>query len=185
MNIGKKFNSLILNEISGNNKFLVEYQEVYFNMQKTVNIKINSTIFQLAAVCRESVGFVFDNLGKDSENTQIETFNDIGNFRVDSSATGFFSFRNEDLFYWIFMKATHQSSSIGLEKLRQEFEVQIKKAELPIFTIQAEQIFKGEAASLQNKPPDLQNLEINFKEEFSGFADGFIKKLQYKLPTAV
>ena len=57
-------------------------------------LDVNLHIFQLAEKFRAPVTFVFENLGKDDEDTTFETFNDIGRFKTDSTNIGFFSSKN-------------------------------------------------------------------------------------------
>jgi hypothetical protein len=146
---------------------------------KTKQTQYNLSIFQLAKSCRELTNFVFESLGKDSTKTAFETFKDISSLSVNSTTTGFFSFRNEELFYWIFMKFTHSSETGGSQSLNQEFEIQIKKAEVTKFYICAEAFESGTMISLLN-PQALKILEIGCENDFSEFAETFTQKLLEK-----
>jgi hypothetical protein len=140
-------------------------------------LDINLTIFQLAEMFRELVPFVFESLGKNPDETTFETFNHIGRLRPGAATIGFYSFRNEEFFYWIFMKLTHHNNSDGAESLQQEFEVQIKKSDAPIFQIFGEKLDAGEEFSLADKLTELDRLEFECEEEFADFTENFTQKI--------
>lgn len=139
-------------------------------------IEINSNVYSLAETFRNLVSFVFEELGKDSDETRFETFNDIGNFRKDSTSTGFFSFRNEDSFYWIFLKLTHSNNSGGSQKLSQEFEVQIKVKDVAVVQIYGESI---EYDVSEIKP--LSSLNFEYDENHFSFGQSFLSKIEDKI----
>ena len=146
-------------------------------------LDINLTLFQLTEKFRSLVSFVFESLGKDDENTTFETFNDIGRFKVDSTNIGFFSFRNDEFFYWIFMKVMHRDNSVGSETLHQEFEVQIKKSDVPIFQIFGEHVESGQEVSARDwhDLKEIPHLNFEFAEDYATFAENFVQKITGKL----
>lgn len=148
-------------------------------------IEINSSIYNLAEAFRNFVSFVFEGIGKDSEDTRFETFNDIGNLRKESTSTGFFSFRNEDSFYWIFLKITHSSKLAVSQSLCQEFEVQIKKENVPILQIYSESIENDSINSNVTELKPLRILHFEFEEKYSEFAEKFLEKIEDKLKVII
>ena len=144
-------------------------------------LDINLTIFQLGEMFRELVPFVFESLGKNADETNFETFNHIGRLRSDSATIGFYSFRNDDFFYWIFMKVTHRSGITGGgESLLQEFEVQIKKSDTPVVQIFGEKEETGEGVSISNEPTPLDWLNFECADEYDDFAEALIEKIKTK-----
>ncbi len=144
-------------------------------------LDINLTIFQLGEMFRELVPFVFESLGKNPDETNFETFNHIGRLRSDSETIGFYSFRNEEFFYWIFMKVTHRSSITGGgESLLHEFEVQIKKSDSPVVQAYGEKEEAGEAVSLANELTQLDRLNFEAEDEYADFTEAFIEKIKTK-----
>ena len=144
-------------------------------------LDINLTIFQLGEMFRELVPFVFESLGKDPDETTFETFNHIGRLRSDSETIGFYSFRNEEFFYWIFMKITHRSSITGGgESLLQEFEVQIKKSDAPVVQIYSEKDEAGEGVSISNELTPIDWLNFESEEEYADFTAGLMQKITAK-----
>ena len=153
--------------------------EYFIFMQNKLDI--NLTIFQLGEMFRELVPFVFESLGKDPDETSFETFNHIGRVRSDSATIGFHSFRNEEFFYWIFMKITHRSGLTGGgESLLQEFEVQIKKSDTPVVQIFGEKDEAGENVSLDKELAPLDWLNFEAEDEFADFTEAFIQKIKEK-----
>ncbi|GEM_PF-6859844 len=146
-------------------------------------LEVNLNIFQLAEKFRGLVTFVFENLGKDDEDTRFETFNDIGRFKIDATNIGFFSFRNDAFFDWIFMKVMHRDGASGAERLQQEFEVQIKKSDVPIFEIFGEHFDSGPEVSVRDWDgvKKILCLNIEFKEDYAAFAENFVQKITGKL----
>jgi hypothetical protein len=148
-------------------------------MQNKLNI--NLTIFQLGEIFRELVPFVFESLGKDPDETTFETFNHIGRLRSDSETIGFYSFRNDEFFYWIFMKITHRSSITGGgESLLQEFEVQIKKSDAPVVQIYSEKDEAGEGVSISKELTPIDWLNFESEDEYADFTEGFMRKITAK-----
>jgi hypothetical protein len=144
-------------------------------------LDINLTIFQLGEIFRELVPFVFEALGKDPDDTTFETFNHIGRLRSDSETIGFYSFRNGEFFYWVFMKITHRSSITGGgESLLQEFEVQIKKSEAPVVQIYSEKDEAGEGVSISKELTPLDWLNFEAEDEYADFTEAFIRKIKAK-----
>jgi len=155
----------------------------YFKFMQN-QIDVNLTSFQLGETFRELVSFVFEKLGKDPDETTFETFNHIGRIRPDSATIGFYSFRNEDFFYWVFMKITHGRKADGAESLQQEFEVQIKKSDAPIFQIVAEKLETGPDVSLDGELTPLDRLNFEFEEEYADFTETFVQKIKKKTTAA-
>ena len=153
--------------------------EYFIFMQNKLDI--NLTILQLGEMFRELVPFVFESLGKNPDETNFETFNHIGRLRSDSETIGFYSFRNGDFFYWIFMKITHRSGITGGgESLLQEFEVQIKKSNAPVVQIYGEKEEAGEGVAIWKELKPLDGLIFEAEDEYADFTEAFMRKIKTK-----
>lgn len=147
---------------------------------KRQSFNTNMNAVELAAVFREASGHVFFSFGKDPSKTIIETFHELGQIAVNTTRTGFYSFRNDDLFYWVFLKACHRPDTAHREKLTIEFESQLKSTDGVLFNAVA---VSDECGSyLIGKPPvPVGQLNIEFESESSQSVDSFIERIRLKL----
>jgi hypothetical protein len=147
---------------------------------KTEFINTNQTIFKVTDIFRELSLFVFESIGQDPQNTTIETFHDFGGLEFNTTRTGFYSFRNKEFFYWVFIKGKHSESPIGPENLYLEFESQLKTADASIFQAFTEYIDRGEGL-LDKQLKPLQNIRVEFEASYKTAADKIVLKLKENL----
>ncbi len=141
-------------------------------------IATNQDIFKVTHAFRELAADVFESFGKSNRNTIIETFHDFGRLESGSAKTGFYSFRNEDFFYWVFIKGRHNLGE--QESLEFEFESQVKNAEIPIFQVFAEYLDNGTNVLLNELKP-LNNIKLEFSENYTNEVEKIVQHLRGKL----
>lgn len=138
-------------------------------------IETNRDIFNVAFAFRELAADVFESFGKSSRNTVIETFHDFGTLQIDSTKTAYYSFRNEEFFYWILLKGRHNLAE--QENIEIEFESQIKNSNVPIFQAFAEYADCGKDV-LSNELKPLKNVKIEFAENYKNESAKLLKNLR-------
>jgi hypothetical protein len=143
-------------------------------------IVTNQTIFKITAIFRELSTFVFESIGQDPQNTTIETFHDFGKLDFNSARTGFYSFRNKEFFYWVFIKGRHSENPIGPENLYFEFESQLKTVDATIFQAFTEYVDRGEGLLGKQLKP-LQNIKVEFEDSYKTAANKIVLKLKENL----
>lgn len=139
------------------------------------------SIREIAAVFLEFGSEMFAGLGGRSGATRIETFHDLGELRPNMSLTGFYSLRNEDMFYWVLLNGIHRTAPD--ETLQLEFEAQLTRAERPIFQADAARTITG-ADSLTRSDEPLSSVRIRFDEKFRETLDGVFDKLAVSLASS-